>query len=395
MTTEEAATGRRPRDRRELIVAAAGRMFAERGFHNVGTDDIAAAVGVTAGALYRHVRNKQDLLARTISSSFERAVEELEHHRDGGLDGLVEALVAASASRRDLGVLWTREIRNLDPAYRAEVREQFFALVSLLTEEVRIRREDLSADDAELLVWAIFAVLTSPAYHPTAASPSFIADVARAMVAAIITTPPPAIPLPPRHGGPLPTAGATGLLPRSRRERLLIVSTRLFVERGYPAVSMNEVGEAAGVTGTAVYRYFPSKSELLAACLTRAADPLRLGLDRALKNARTPTEALDGVAADYSEFALRNYELLGLLLGETVNLRGPARQQVRVAQREYIAEWLALLRGARPGIAPARGSFLVHGAMGVINDVARTGSLRHRAEVAVRLPGLAVRVLQA
>ncbi len=51
----------RPRNRRELIAEAAGRAFSERGYHAVGMDDIAAAEGVTAAALYRHFPTKYAL----------------------------------------------------------------------------------------------------------------------------------------------------------------------------------------------------------------------------------------------------------------------------------------------------------------------------------------------
>jgi AcrR family transcriptional regulator len=43
-------------------VGAAAAQFAERGFAAVSIADIAAAVGVTAPAIYRHVRSKAELL---------------------------------------------------------------------------------------------------------------------------------------------------------------------------------------------------------------------------------------------------------------------------------------------------------------------------------------------
>ena len=50
-----AKAGRRPRDRRQQILAAAAERFRASGYHNVGMTEIADAVGVAGPAMYRHV----------------------------------------------------------------------------------------------------------------------------------------------------------------------------------------------------------------------------------------------------------------------------------------------------------------------------------------------------
>ncbi|GAB1512587.1 TetR/AcrR family transcriptional regulator [Actinophytocola sp. KF-1] len=49
-----AAARRQPRDRKTQIIAVAADHFYRLGYHNVGTEDVASTVGITAGALYRH-----------------------------------------------------------------------------------------------------------------------------------------------------------------------------------------------------------------------------------------------------------------------------------------------------------------------------------------------------
>lgn len=82
--------------------------------------------------------------------------------------------------------------------------------------------------------------------------------------------------------------------PKSRRTRTVLfeVSARLFVERGYGAVSMRDIAAEAGLTTGAVYGHFRSKGQLLietirwlnaerdasAAIGTRARDWSRLAL---------------------------------------------------------------------------------------------------------------------
>jgi AcrR family transcriptional regulator len=52
--------------RREQILRAAAQLFAERGAHAVGVDDVGAAVGVTGPAIYRHFASKDAMLAEML-----------------------------------------------------------------------------------------------------------------------------------------------------------------------------------------------------------------------------------------------------------------------------------------------------------------------------------------
>ncbi|WP_248489124.1 TetR/AcrR family transcriptional regulator [Tsukamurella sp. PLM1] len=61
------APGTRPANRREIVVAAASELFHDRGYSNVSMKDIADAVAVGPSSLYRHFRNKNDLLEAVIA----------------------------------------------------------------------------------------------------------------------------------------------------------------------------------------------------------------------------------------------------------------------------------------------------------------------------------------
>lgn len=67
----------------------------------------------------------------------------------------------------------------------------------------------------------------------------------------------------------------------SRREQILQIAVRLFAERGYHGVSMDDIGSAAGVTGPALYHHFAGKESMLVAALTPVSEGLLSEIGRA------------------------------------------------------------------------------------------------------------------
>lgn len=65
---------RRPDERPDEIAAAALRLFCERGIRATSIDDIAAAAGVTKGAVYHHFKNKEHLLHEALGKIFDRMI---------------------------------------------------------------------------------------------------------------------------------------------------------------------------------------------------------------------------------------------------------------------------------------------------------------------------------
>ncbi len=103
---------RRPRDRKQQILAAASELFREHGYHNVSVVDVTTKVDIAASALYRHYRNKHDLLYYAVLSGLDSLQESVSSSTD--LDALLSTLSVTSTGRRGLPILWQREARYLE-----------------------------------------------------------------------------------------------------------------------------------------------------------------------------------------------------------------------------------------------------------------------------------------
>jgi AcrR family transcriptional regulator len=81
---------------KERVEKAAVELFAARGLDGVSIGDIAAAAGVSQGALYRHYPSKEDLAWSLFSSAYVRTGGELDEirRREHGFPAQLAAMVA-------------------------------------------------------------------------------------------------------------------------------------------------------------------------------------------------------------------------------------------------------------------------------------------------------------
>lgn len=362
MTQATVPPTRRPRDRKAQIAGTAARLFAERGFHRVGMDELAAEVGITGGAIYRHFATKADLLARAVGdalAALEAAVEGDDQ------DTIVASLVDSSLRQPHVSVLLDRESRHLDEPELSSCLRRRAAAVARLRDAVRRTRPGLDETDATLLARSLLAAVASPSSHRSVLAPAAAEAVLTGIAGRVLATD--AVPA----GTGRPTEPRAGTARASRRESLLAAATSLFARHGYQGVKMEEIGAAAGIAGTSIYQHFPGKADLLAAAFNRGAEWLQLGVSEALSHGTDPADALRLVVSSYVDFVLSHAELIGLLLTESVHLPPAESQVLRRTQHDYVAEWVDVLVRVRPELAETEAAFRVHAALAVVNDVAR------------------------
>jgi AcrR family transcriptional regulator len=153
-----------------------------------------------------------------------------------------------------------------------------------------------------------------------------------------------------------------------RRLQLLSSAERLFAERGFLAVRLEDIGAAAGVSGPAIYRHFPNKESLLVELLVGISTRLLAGAREVRSREADATAALDGLIDFHLDFALGEPDLIRIQDRDLDHLPAAAQRQVRRAQRQYVEVWVGVLRELEPALAEADARLMAHAVFGLLNS---------------------------
>lgn len=117
------------RNTREDVVRAAGRLFANRGYHGTSMRDLGRELGLLGSSLYSHVSSKQDLLVEVVEEGarlFEESAAKAlaaEGNAADRLDELIAGHVDVVVDNIEVARTFLNEARVLNPAYRARIVE--------------------------------------------------------------------------------------------------------------------------------------------------------------------------------------------------------------------------------------------------------------------------------
>ncbi|ALC18713.1 TetR/AcrR family transcriptional regulator [Streptomyces pristinaespiralis] len=387
MTAVNRPPSRRPRNRKALILAAAIDCFQRSGYQATEMKDIAAAVGITAAALYHHFRSKQELLGAALLDSSDHLWRTVAAAEAEGLESLLRLLTSFSLDHRSYSIVWYREIRHLSSEHRDEVRQRQQRISGTLGKALQSSRPDLGPTETALISWAVMAALGSPSYHrielPRPRFEELLLGLGRAMTQVRLSP----------TDAPAPRTGPR-LRPVSRREALLTAAVTLFTERGYQAVSMEDVGAAVGVSRLSVYNYFPSKADLLSAVLHRVSEEKWATLNRSLAQSETEEEALRRIVRSYAESTVLDRGSGAMLLvSELAHIPSADRDALLRLQVDYVAEWVALFLGCRPTLSQSEAGILVNAVLVMLSVLPRLPLLSQRDDLAGPLAELALTIL--
>ena len=180
-----------------------------------------------------------------------------------------------------------------------------------------------------------------------------------------------------------------------RRDRILRAAVTLLAERGYHAVSMADIGGAAGIVGSGVYRHFESKSAVLLALLEEVMERLLRSAGDAVGSGRPDPEVLAQLVRGQVSFAVDDGLLLRLYQREVHTLPDADQRRLRRMQRHYVEEWVHTLRELRPELSDAAARGRVHAAIGAIQSAVTWNAGLPREELGALLTECAQRCLSA
>lgn len=372
------ATRRRPRDRKQQIIRAARDLFVEHGYPNVSMTMIAEAVGVTAGALYRHVQTKAELLTLVFEDSFAWLDEP---RSTTSFDPAVEHALTHFVDHPYLPDLWVSEAKYLESEDQVTLRRRMRAYAQHFVVLLASQSPELNETQRDLISWALLSLMSSIGrrviHTPPTARIETIRRAVTAIVAADISNLDESLTYPERP-----------IQPVSRRERLLRAAFDEFGRVGYHETSMAAIGSAAGVTGPNLYGYFASKTDVLRAVYHRAYHALWLGLDDSLARAQDADEALALLISSYVSLSRHWPRALEEPSGDA-----ELDEFALEAQREYVGEWVALLRQVRPRLAVREARLRVQIGLLLLADLYRIPHVRNSAGIEANAAALVRAVL--
>jgi AcrR family transcriptional regulator len=287
--------GRRGLHTRERILARAAEVFLANGFHGTSLDAIAKAANASRATVYQYFAGKEEIFGE-LSAAAERDV--LDHGaRLGALGPTIPGIHALHCWLGDWADVYDSHAAvfaefpgigtaaGLSVIDAGAVAENFRRAVTDRVRGAPLR--GLDPDDAAAALMRIphmvhlyrhRAMFALPARGVVAASltaamqlmlfPDTPADVLSTVAAPHAGQP----------AGPRPAlAEQADCLPRLAEDPLppigrdvLSVSSALFAEHGYYAVSMEQIADAADISRATLYRHFSTKDTILAELTRRA-----------------------------------------------------------------------------------------------------------------------------
>ncbi|GAA1310708.1 TetR family transcriptional regulator [Planotetraspora silvatica] len=173
---------------------------------------------------------------------------------------------------------------------------------------------------------------------------------------------------------PTPTPGVRTRSQHQRRKRIVQAAAALASRGGVEAMQMRTVAERAGVALGTLYRYFPSKMDLVVAVVGEEIDTLESSIERRPPSAATPAGRAVDILMRATRGLMREPELAdalirslimaevdipfgdrmaGLLLrvaGDGLTMEGATEEQFALAgslSGVWVQELLEMLRGRR------------------------------------------------
>ncbi len=155
------------RHSRPDVVKAAGRLFADRGYHGTSMRDLGKELGLLGSSLYAHVESKQDLLVEVVEAGARLFEESADRALSGDGDAaerlrrLVVGHVDVVLENIDVARVYLNEAKVLDEEHRVKVlteRDRYEKVFRRVIDEgvaSGVFRQDVDAKASAIFILSI------------------------------------------------------------------------------------------------------------------------------------------------------------------------------------------------------------------------------------------------
>jgi AcrR family transcriptional regulator len=178
-----------------------------------------------------------------------------------------------------------------------------------------------------------------------------------------------------------------------RREQILTAAARLFAEKGFSATAIDEVGDAAGITGSGVYRHFSGKEALYREVIDRVIQQRVDQVAQLVETATSPEDLLCGLVDNLADVVLEHPTIAGGLWRGLENLDVEGSGFYDRLHRLNVDQFVDALSPLRPGLTIAQCRSLVDAFYGLVLSITEFESGLSREQLRRLLNEVGVRML--
>jgi AcrR family transcriptional regulator len=155
-----------------------------------------------------------------------------------------------------------------------------------------------------------------------------------------------------------PKVGKRAQKIQDRKDHIIETAARLFRERGYHAVSIDEIGTASGMSGPAMYKYFKDKASILVAILELGSRIAKEAIAKVQGDGLSRRQILEAHVRSYIEFTGEARDAMVVAVREVANIPDWYKPGFVDDQRVVREAEVDLLIGLRPELTRSEARYI-------------------------------------
>jgi AcrR family transcriptional regulator len=360
-------------DARAHITDIAASAFAKRGYHGASVEEICAEASVDRPIFDALFADKYELfreVALATTFALLRATDGLEgtdpRQARTTLARVIEQSVTVTIATRATGGFYRSEYRYLTRPDAEMLSEQIGELRRRIREPLMLHRPELTEFDANLLAAAAQSIIASITIHETSL-PAPKLQTLLTVTAMRLLDSEPATSDPHNWVATIPKwQGDT-----SEAGRILAAAVDLYYQRGFQAVTLDDVAASAGIPRDAVDRHYATASDLLSTACLRGYESLESDTQRAIASTGSPGDRLGALTCAYVRHYFADHKVMSIYLADARSLDDRNRRSMLALQEESVQRWTNAIMDARPELSSVEAVFLAFAALSLVSDLGR------------------------